>query len=489
MNDPAQGKTVETPVTARRTRQAAAAARRIQSMGQDSIWKLLFRFSGPTIVSMMVASSYNIVDAIFVGRLGPEALAALTVSFPLMMIFMAIAFGTGAGAASLISRRLGAGDRDGASHAAGVAITLSLVIGATMAPICLPILDALLSLFGASGPVLALAREYMYVLVITASLAFFPLVVNATVRAEGNPVFASSIMIVSAVVNIIMDPLLIFGLGPFPEMGLAGAAIATVIGRGTGTLILVGYFLSGRSSYHFRPGHFVPDIRTLVAIYRIGIAAILQQLAGSIVMVVVNRTAATFGTLPLAVMGVVFRSLSFIVMPCAGIGQGMMPLVGFNFGAGQRARVGEVVMKAGLAATAWGLLWWVVILVRPEVIIAVFSPDPEFLQMGAGAVRIFGALLFAVGFQIATAFFFQGIGKALPSLVLASARQILFLLPALFILPPLFGLTGLWMSFPIADTLGLMATVVWAVYTFRRLGIPVRLRYPRPEAGLPEAKR
>ena len=168
---------------------------RIQAMGKDSIWKLLFRFTGPAIISMMVASSYNIVDAIFVGRLGTDALGALTVVFPLMMIFMAVSAGTGAGAASLISRRFGAGDNEGASRAAGVAITMTVLIGAMMTAICLPNLDALIRLFGASGAVIEPARDYMSILATYAVLAFFPLVISTIVRAEGNPILSGAVMI------------------------------------------------------------------------------------------------------------------------------------------------------------------------------------------------------------------------------------------------------------------------------------------------------
>lgn len=453
------------------------AAERIRAMGEDPIWKLLLRFSGPAIISMMVASSYNVVDAIFVGRLGPEALGALTIVFPLMMIFHAISIGTGVGAASLISRRLGAGDNEGANRAAGTTISMGILLGALMTAIFLPGLPSWLRLFGATGAILPLAESYMSILVTYAVLAFFPIIIGTIVRAEGNPILASAVMVVSAVINIALDPLLIFGLGPFPAMGIAGAAIATVIARAVGVAILLVYFLSGRTSYRFHPSYFLPNPGILKEIYRIGMAAIVQSAAGSVVMVVVNRTAITFGYVPLAVMGVIFRAFSFIVMPCVGIGQGMMPLVGFNFGAKKMQRIGEVVIKAGLASSCWAALWWVIVMLIPGQIMSIFSNDPEFLATGAEAIRMFSLLLFAIGAQISTNFFFQGIGRGLPSLVLASARQVIFLLPCLFVLPRVLGLTGLWVSFPIADGLSIILTLLWGSIQFRRMGIPLRLRY------------
>ena len=454
-----------------------AAAERIRVMGEQSIWRLLFRFSGPAIISMMVASSYNIVDAIFVGRLGSEALAALTIVFPLMMIIHAVAIGTGAGAASFISRRFGAGDNEGANRGAGVTISITILLGALFTAICLPNLEGLLRLFGATGAILPIANSYMSILITYAVLAVFPMAIGTIVRAEGNPILSAAVMIVSAVVNIALDPVFIFGIGPIPAMGVAGAATATVIARAVGTVILIVYYISGRSSFRFRPSYFIPYPRILAEIYRVGAAAIVQTAAGSIVMVLVNRTAASFGFVPLAVLGVVFRAFSFIVMPCVGIGQGMLPLVGFNFGAKQMARVGEVVIKAGVACSIWGTICWVIVMLFPGPIISIFNNDPEFLATGAEAVRIFSLMLFAVGVQISTGFFFQGIGKGLPSLVMASARQVIFLLPFLYILPRVFGLTGLWAVFPTADGLSIIITIVWTLVIFRKLGIPLRFRY------------
>jgi len=425
----------------------------------------------------MVASSYNIVDSIFVGRLGPEALAALAVSFPVMMIFMAIAMGTGLGAASLISRRLGAGDREGANRVAGVTLTLTILVGALMTIIVLPNLETLLRLFGASGTVLPLAKNYMSILTTFAVVNSFALIIGNIVRAEGNPILPSVVMIVAALSNIALDPVLIFGVGPIPAMGVAGAATATVSARAIGAVILVIYFVSGKTSYRFRPSYFLPNLRILIEIYRVGLASIARSAAGSVVMVVVNRTAASFGVVPLAVMGVLFRASSFAFMPCAGLGQGVLPLVGYNFGAKQKERVGEVVIKAGLASFIWGVLCWIFVMLFSTQIIAIFNTDPQFLVEGTRALRIFALIFFSIGIQMVLSFFFQGIGKGLPSLVLASARQVIFLLPALLIFPRMFGLAGLWAAFPASDVLSVILTLIWTSIEFRRQGIRFRLRY------------
>jgi len=305
------------------------------------------------------------------------------------------------------------------------------------------------------------------------------------VRAEGNPMLPAIVMIVSAVTNIILDPVLIFGLGPIPAMGIAGAATATVIARGVGTIILIIYLISPKTSFRFRPIYFLPNQKILVKIYRIGTAFIVQRASSSIVMVLANRTAASFGFIPLAVLGVVFRSFSFIILPCAGIGIGMLPLVGFNFGAKRTERVGEIVIKSGMACSIWGLLCWLGIMLFPTQIISLFNSDPNFLEIGTPAIRVFSLLLFAVGVQISATFFFQGIGKGLPALVLALSRQVIFLLPFIFILPRVFGLIGLWAAFPVADGLAILFTLFWTGVQFRKLGIPFRLRYGEPPSQKP----
>lgn len=446
-------------------------------MGQAPIWGLLVRFSGPAIMSMVVTASYTLVDAIFVGRLGPEALGALAVVFPLQLIFMAVSMGTGVGAASLISRRLGAGERQVADRTAGAAITMAVLIGAIVTAIYLPNLEGLLRLFGASDPVLPLAKRYLAILATFAVLHSSSMVIGNIVRAEGNPLLSGAAMIASALTNIALDPVLIFGLGPIPRMGIAGAATATVVGQSVGALIFLVYFVLRRSSYQLRPGYFLPNLKILAEIYRVGVASIVRMGAMAIVMALANTVAASFGVVPLAVLGVIFRSARFAFMPTMGLGQGILPLVGFNFGAKQKDRVGEVMIKAGLAAFTWGLMCWIIFMLFPAQIMSAFNTNPQFLDEGTLALRIFVMLFFAVQLQMVVSFFFQGIGKGIPSLVLASARQIIFLIPGILILPRVFGLTGLWVAFPVADALSILLTLIWARIEFRRQGIRFRLRY------------
>jgi len=452
-------------------------AHRTEIMGSAPVWGLLLRFSGPAIVSMVVAASYNLVDAIFVGRLGPEALGALAVSFPLMMIFMAVSMGAAMGATSFISRSFGAGKYEEVHKAAGAALGLAVVIGLLMAAVCLPNMGNLLRFFGADKSVLPMATEYMSILAAFAVVMSTGMAMGNIVRAEGSPMLSGAAMIASAVTNIILDPILIFGLGPAPELGVAGAAIATVLGRGVGVVIILIHFISGRTQYRFRPSYFIPRPRMVASFYRVGLASTIRMSSMSLVIAFANTIAVSFGVIPLAVLGVVFRLSRFIHMPTMGLGQGMLPLVGYNFGARQQKRVGEIVIKTGMLTFGWGLLCWSAFMLFPAKIMGGFNNEPQFLTVGVPAMRIFTMLMFATQLQRIAGFFFQGIGKGKASLVLASARPVIFLMPALLLLPRLFGINGLWIAFPVADVLSIVLTIVWAVREFHQQGIPIRLRY------------
>lgn len=447
---------------------------RREAMGRDPIWRLLLRFSGPAIISMTVASSYQLVDAIFVGRLGQNALAAMSVTYPLSLSFIAIASGTGVGVTSLISRSLGAGDSKGADKAASVAISLCFLISIIIALVCLPNLDAILRMLGAGDTVLPLAREYMSILIKFQIFSYLSLILGNIIRADGNPVFTSSVAISSSLINIALDPVLIFGLGPLPAMGISGAATATVIARGTGTTINLVYIVSGRTAYKFRPSHFIPSLPVVGKIYRVGVASIVRSGAQFVVMGVVNRTAASFGVTSLAIMGVLVRAGRFVLMPCLGLGQGMLPLIGYNYGAQKKERVSELVFKAGTAGVSWTILCWLAIMLFPTQVMSAFNAEVEFLSEGAQAIRLYSIVFFVLGIQMIPGFFFQGIGRGFPATVLSAARQVAFILPGILVLPRFFGVTGIWVSFPIADALGFLLAVSWMAKEFRRQGINFR---------------
>jgi len=445
-------------------------------MGRNPITKELIRFSVPAIIAAETAAGYNLFDAIWCGRLGPEQLAALTVAGPLMTIYRAIGSGIGVGTASLIARNLGAGKREETNQTAGCSISFFFIVAFLATIICLIFLEPLLRLFGADDSVLPYATSYMFVETLSIAVDFFLVVLVELVRVGGSPPVASSGMIVASVADLIWSPILVFGVGPFPALGMAGAALGTTIGRALGIAVLIGYIGLGKSIYQFKPGHFVPKLKTIVDIYSVGLSSTVRAGAASIAQTIASRTAAFYGVVALGVLGILYKVNSIVFGFCMGISQGVVPLTGYNYAADKKERVGEVVVKAGLLSFSWGLLCWILAGLFPAEILSLFGTEPEFFAIGGIALPIFALGFFMVGVQTNISAFFQGIGKSFPALVIASSRQLTFLIPCLLILPAIFGLVGLWAAYPVADILALGLTLGWTAVTFRSLKIPFRLR-------------
>ncbi|MEM3464823.1 MAG: MATE family efflux transporter, partial [Candidatus Bathyarchaeia archaeon] len=438
---------------------------KVEAMGREKILRLLARFSVPAIVAMEASADYELFDAVWCGRLSAEALAALTVSGPLMAIYRSVGIGIGVGGASLISRRLGAGKKDEADLAACNSISLFLIVSCLVSLICLACLEFLLRLFGASETVLPYAYSYMFIETCSVPVDFFLVIAAELVRTQGNPTVASTGLIISSVVDLIWSPILVFGVGPFPKLGIAGAAFGTLIGRAIGGAILTAY-LAYRSLYQFKPEYFVPNYKVVTDIYSIGASSTLRSSTISISQILACRVAASFGTIPLAVLGVFFRVAMIVLGVCIGISQGLLPLVGYNFGAKKFERIRKIVVAAGLISFVWGTLGFIVATVFPTQILSLFSTDPSFLAEGAQALPIF-ALSFLTVPEIIMGSFFQGIGKAVPSLITSSSRQLIFLIPCLIFMPVAFGLTGLWMAYPTAGVLTVVLGATWVSLEFR----------------------
>jgi putative MATE family efflux protein len=449
---------------------------RHEAMGRETISKLLLRFSLPAIIASETAAGYNLFDAIWCGRLGAEALAALTVAGPLMTIYRAIGAGIGVGASSLIARNLGAGKKEETNRIAGCCISFFFIISGLMTIICLLNLRTLLRLFGADNSVLPYAESYMFVETCSIAVDFFLVVLVELVRVGGSPSLASSGMIIASLTDLVFSPVLLFGVGPFPALGMAGAALGTTIGRGLGVAVLLTYIILGKSIYQFKPSYFLPNLKTVIDIYSIGLSQTVRAGAASISQTIASRTAASYGVIALGVLGVLYKVNSVVFGFCMGISQGVLPLTGYNFAANKKERVGEVVVKAGLISFTWGVFCWILATLFSSQIMSLFGSDPGYFTIGTQALRLFALGFFLVGVQTNLSSFFQGIGKPIPALVIASSRQLIFLIPCLLIIPSIFGLTGLWAAYPVADVLSLALTLVWTGITFRSLKIPFRLR-------------
>lgn len=437
-------------------------------MGTQPIGKLLWRFSLPGVIGMLVNATYNLVDTIFVGGLGPGAIASLTVVFPIQIVLIAIGTGTGIGASSLISRRLGAGKPEEANAVVGQTLLIALIFGALMAVLGFSVGNLLLrNVLGASEAIAGNAYSYMIVITSGSVIIFLNIMGNNLVRAEGNPNLPMIVMVTGAVINIGLDPVFIYVL----DLGVQGAAIATITSRAVSAIILIGYLISKRTSFTLKWKYFKLNFKLWWKIYKVGGPQALLNMVGSVVLAIVNNIAGTYGDIYIAVFGVLFRVFQFGFMPCIGIAFGSMPIIGYNFGAKKLSRVRGTLIRAALASTAITLTVAALAIAFPRTIVSVFNRDPEFLNLASRAMRIsFLGFAFA-GAQIAFASFFQGIGKGIPAAVIGLARQLLVLVPALFLLSHFFGADGIWFALPIADTIAFFISVTWTVIALCKLGI------------------
>jgi len=435
------------------------------ALANESIKTLLWKLSLTAMAGMFVMTLYNVVDMIFVGRgVGALAIAGVSIVFPVQMFTMAIGQMIGIGTSSLISRSLGAGDVKRAERALGNAIFLILVLGGTLTVVGLAKSTFFLHLFGATDDVFPYAKQYMDVILLSVVLHEFSMSSNGIIRAEGNARVAMVSMFIGALLNIALDPIFIFVLG----MGVRGAAIATVIAQATTTIYILRYFFSGKSSLRIRVKNFILEWAVVRQIVAIGFAAFIRTAAASFIAVIINRMLGSYGGgISIAVFGVIHRVLMFAGMPCRSIAQGLQPILGFSYGARRYDRGIEVIRRSAIIATSFSVATFLVLFFFPGPIMRIFSTDATLVYQGTNAMKLVFLAFWLVGFHIVGSTIFQAIGKPVQTFILATSRQILFLIPLIFILPRFFGINGIWLSFPIADTLSLVVTIVMVIPQMR----------------------
>ncbi|UFJ39893.1 MATE family efflux transporter [Brevibacillus humidisoli] len=427
-------------------------------LGTESIPKLLLNLSLPAAAGMFVSSLYNVVDTIFIARgVGTEGIAGLSIAFPIQMMIVAFAATFGIGGASIISRRLGAGSLEEANRVFGHIVWLIVWFSLLVVGMALFFLDPLLQAFGATADILPYARDYLLTILCGSVFFSFAMGTNNVVRSEGNAKTAMNTMMVSAIINTILDPIFIFGL----DMGIQGAALATVIAQFCAAVWLLRYFTSGKSSLRLTWIGWKPDLNVVKEIIAIGISTFVRQVSFSLMFVVVNWMLVIYGgSLQVAIFGIINRLIAFSVMPMFGIVQGMQPIIGYNYGAGRPERVSDTVKLGIRVSSVIAVTIWVLVMLFPEFLFSIFTADQQVISGGTDALRWIFLMVPFVGFQMVTGGFYQALGKAKISFVLSLARQILFLIPILLILPQFLGLTGIWVAFPSADLLAFLLSLV-----------------------------
>ena len=440
-----------------------------RELGTSSIPSLIVKFSLPSVFGMLVSALYNVVDRIFIGQgVGPLGIAGATIAFPLMMVQIAFATLIGMGATSLISINLGRQDRATAEHVLGNGFALIIVVALSVSGLGLIFLDPLLRIFGASETVLPFARDYTGIILAGTIFQVLALGVNNFIRGEGNPKTAMISMFIGAVLNALLCPLFIFVL----HMGMRGAAIATVLSQAVSAVWVLYYYLSGRSVLKLKASMMLPRKAIVLPILAIGSAPFAVNLAASLVNGIMNNQLQRYGgEMAVSSMGVVFALVSLFIMIAFGINGGVQPIIGYNYGAKQPQRVRQAALFAIGAVTVLFTVGFGIVQLFPRPLVLLFAgTSTELADMSAFALQRVLLCMPLIGFQIVSSGYFMAVGKPKQSMVLSLSRQVLFLIPLLYILPALGGLGGLWFAPAAADLLAACVTAVFFAREMRLLG-------------------
>ncbi|MBO8454071.1 MAG: MATE family efflux transporter [Bacteroidetes bacterium] len=437
-------------------------------LGTEPIGKLLKNYAVPAIIAMTASSLYNIIDSIFIGHgVGPLAIAGLAVTFPLMNL--SAAFGTlvGVGATTLVSVLLGQKNYGIANKVLGNVVILNIIIGLFFMTVSLIFLDPILYFFGASDNTIVYAREYMRIILAGNAVTHLYLGLNSVLRASGQPKFAMMLTILSVVINTAVAPVLIFWL----DMGISGAAIATVLAQTVSLVIILRYFSRKDRLLHFSRGIFRLDWRITKDSLSIGLAPFLMNSAACIVTLFINQQLGKYGgDTAIGAYGIVNRISFLFIMIVMGFNQGMQPIAGYNYGTRNYTRVKSVMWTTVKYATVITTTGFLIAMLFPQQAVSIFTSDKQLIDFSAKGLRILTLAFPFVGFQMVSSNFFQCLGMVNKAIILSMARQILFLIPCIYVLPLFFENLGVWISFPIADFAAFIISAILMWDLLRKFG-------------------
>jgi putative MATE family efflux protein len=437
-------------------------------LGQTPIKQLLWRYFWPSFIGVMANSLYNIVDRIFIGQaVGAEALSGVTAVFPVMIIMTAFGMLIGIGSSVQISLSLGKKDVPQAQKILGNTVILIFIISVLVTSIGYAVKEPMLRLFGAGDTTIGYAKDYLNVILWGVVLHEFGFAMNALIRAEGNARIAMYSMLISAGINIPLDALFILHWG----MGVKGAAYATIISMLILTIWVFYHFRSKRCIVPLKKKYIRLQPRLVLASLSIGISPFLMQMANSVVQASFNLNLIKFGgDLAVGAMGVINSVIVIIITSIIALNMASQPIISFNYGARQYARVKQTFKLSMILATIVATAFWIVVHAMPTPIVRAFiSGNDELVQLGVNGMHLFLLLLPIVGFQIVAGNYFQSVGKASTAVFLTLLRQVIVLIPLLWILPRFFGLTGVWLSAPIADTVAAIICSIFIIREWKRL--------------------
>jgi len=435
-------------------------------LGTERIPKLLKQYAVPAIIAMTASSLYNMVDAIFIGHgVGPYAISGLALTFPFMNL--AAAFGTlvGVGASTMASMLLGQKNYDIARKVLGNVVVLNFIIGLLFTIVALVFLDPILYFFGASENTISYAREYMEIILAGNVITHIYFGLNSLLRSAGHPKKAMAATIMTVLLNAVLDPLFIFTF----DMGIRGAAVATILAQIVALILVVVWFCDKRELIHFERGIFRLEKRIVKDSIVIGLAPFLMNFVACFVVILINMRLKTYGgDLAIGAYGIVNRISFVFIMIVSGLTQGMQPIAGYNYGARQMSRVYEVLKKTLLYATVVLTIGFLIGELCPGLVVAIFTDDPELVEKSIKGMRLVVGMFPLVSLSMVIGNFFQSIGKPKQAIFLSLSRQLIFLIPSLWLLPLFFDIAGVWVSFMVSDFLASVVAVILLLNFIRK---------------------
>jgi putative MATE family efflux protein len=439
-------------------------------MGTMPIGKLLFRMAAPMILSMLVQALYNVVDSIFVSHYDPNALTALSCAFPAQNLMIGVATGVGVGINALLSRSLGERNQKRANQSAANGILLAAIGYLLFLIFGLFGTEIFLSFQTDTAAVIESGRIYLFYVCCFSFGLYGQVTVERLLQSTGKSVYSMLTQLTGALTNLILDPLLIFGIGPFPELGIAGAAIATVIGQCLAAV--VGYFLHFRYNREIRmaPADFRPNRDVIGKIVSVAIPSILMICIGSIMMICLNKILGGFGEIgdtAISVFGAYFKLQSFIFMPVFGLNNGSTPILAYNYGARNRSRMMKTLKCAAISAFTLMMLGLLLMQTMPRQLLLLFGATDSMMEIGIPALRTISLNFLFAGFCIVIISCFQALGRGIYATVISFARQIIVLLPAAYLLSLSGKVSAVWFAFPIAELVSVIVSLLLFIRLYR----------------------
>lgn len=437
-------------------------------MGTKSISSLIFTMGCPPIISMFVQSMYNIIDSIFVAKLGENALTAVSLAAPIQYCILAVSVGVGIGMNSYISRSLGANNIDEANNTVTHSMILSFIHSLLFIILGLLFIQPFFRAFTDSEEIFTLGCNYTYIVVLLSFGLFFQITFEKIFQATGNTLMPTISQAIGAIANIILDPIFIFGYFGVPKLGVTGAAIATIIGQMISFLILLVFFIKSDSMLKMDLKRFKFEFHIIKEIYAVGIPSALMISISSLLTIVLNFVLVKFSNTAVSVYGIYYRLQTFIAMPVNGLVQGMRPIVGYNYGAKSRDRIFEALKISLMVSFTIMLIGFLLFMFMPRQLMSMFSASENMMNLGVQTLRIISLGFLFSAFSLIISAMYESIGKGTYSLVISLLRQCVIIIPVCMIFYKSIGLTGIWITFPVSEIVAAIACLGMFLNTCRK---------------------